>query len=90
MCIDEKNFLYYVSKSGANCRIMEINPRQSNMRNHICIFELKADKCLGFRVSQNGKQFIFINQSKSAYVLERILDSRKLKLVCEKNMNETF
>ena len=60
------------------------------MRNHICIFELKADKCLGFRVSQNGKQFIFINQLKSAYVLERILDSRKLKLVCEKNMNETF
>lgn len=60
------------------------------MRNHICIFELKTDKCLGFKVSQNGKQFILINQLKSAFVLERILDSRKLKLVCEKNMNETF
>ncbi len=29
MQLDEKNFLYYVSKIGSICKIMEINPKKS-------------------------------------------------------------
>jgi hypothetical protein len=55
MQLDEKNFLYYVSRAGSLCKIMEINPKKSSMRYHQCIFELKADMCLGFSVARNGK-----------------------------------
>jgi hypothetical protein len=34
MQLDEKNFLYYVSRSANICKIMEINPKKSNIRNH--------------------------------------------------------
>jgi len=43
MQLDEKNFLYYVLRSGSVCKIMEINPKKSNMRYHTCIYELKTE-----------------------------------------------
>ncbi len=55
MQMDEKNFIYYVSRLGVVCKIMEINPKKSNLRYHTCIYEIKADKCCGFSVSRNGR-----------------------------------
>ena len=69
---------------------MEINPKKSKIRNHLCIYEIKSDKCLGFCVSSNGKEFVFVDQNKTCFVLERVIDQRKLRLVSENNMNETF
>ena len=69
---------------------MEINPKKSNIRNHQCIFELKSDRCSGLSVSRNGKEFIFLDTNATAFVLERVIDSRRLRLVSEYSMNETF
>jgi len=46
--------------------------------------------CFGFSTSRNGKQFVFIDECRSVFVLERLVDSRKLKLISENHMNETF
>ena len=46
--------------------------------------------CFGFSVSRNGKQFVFIDECKAVFVLERLVDSRKLRLISENHMNETF
>ena len=53
---------------------MEINPKKSKIRNHLCIYEIKSDKCLGFCVSSNGKEFVFVDQNKTCFVLERVRD----------------
>ena len=46
--------------------------------------------CFGFSVSRNGKLFVFIDECKAVFALERLVDSRKLRLVSENHMNETF
>ena len=51
----------------------------------LCVF-----LCFGFSVSRNGKQFVFIDECKAVFVLERLVDSRKLRLISENHMNETF
>ncbi len=90
MQFDEKNFIYYVARQGEICKIMEINPKKSKIRNHLCIYEIKSNKCLGFCVSRNGKEFVFVDHNKTCFVLERVIDQRRLRLVSENNMNETF
>ena len=45
---DTKNFLYYVTKAKGQMKIMEVNPRDSALMNHTCIFEIKCENCLGF------------------------------------------
>ena len=53
---------------------MEINPKKSKIRNHLCIYEIKSNKCLGFCVSRNGKEFVFVDHNKTCFVLERVID----------------
>jgi len=42
MQLDEKNFVYYILRTGSISKIMEINPKKSKMRYHTCIYESKA------------------------------------------------
>lgn len=90
MQLDEKNFLYYVARLGTRCRIMEINPRRSNFKHHLCIYEWKASKCFALSVEFNGKEFSFIDDTKVTYTLDRQINSRTLQLVSEANFNEMY
>ena len=53
---------------------MEINPKKSKIRNHLSIYEIKSEKCFGFSVSSNGKEFVFVDNNKTCFVLERVID----------------
>lgn len=83
---DSKNFLYYVVRSKGQCKIMEVNPRESNLRNHTVIFEIKCEKCMGFQ--QRGENIYFIDEFKTIHVLTRIIDSRDLRHVKELSIKE--
>lgn len=83
---DTKNFLYYVTRSKGQCKIMEVNPRESELRNHNPIYEIKCDDCLGFQL--NGDKFFFIDEFKTVHVLQRIFDSRDLRHVKELSIKE--
>lgn len=78
---DKKNFMYYVVKSQGTCRIMEINPRDSFLRSHYSIFEIKAEKCLG--LENKGDNFFIVDEFRTIHMLTRILDSRELTHVRE-------
>lgn len=53
MILDSRNYLYYVVKHQGQCRVMEINPRDSLIRSHYPIFELKAERCLGLEIKED-------------------------------------
>lgn len=65
---------------------MEVNPRDSALMNHKCIYEMKCEKCLGFQ--QSGDNFYLIDEFKSIHVLTRIFDSRDLRHVKELSIKE--
>ena len=56
---------------------MEINPRESQIRNHATVKDIKAEKCLGFYVHKDF--FFFIDEFMEIYMLERKHNSRELR-----------
>ena len=60
---------------------MEINPRDSLLRSHYAIFELKAERCYGLET--NGDKFFIVDDFRQIHQLERIIESRDLKFVRE-------
>jgi hypothetical protein len=81
MIQDLKNFLYYVVKVQGECRIMEINPRDSLLRSHYSIFVMKAERCLG--LEYKGNNFFIVDEFRTIHMLERIMESRDLMHVKE-------
>jgi predicted nucleotidyltransferase len=49
-----KGNIFYVKYVDGICQIKEIIPRRSEFKDHLTIFEIKADLCLGFSISDNG------------------------------------
>jgi hypothetical protein len=60
---------------------MEINPRDSYLRSHYSIFEIKAERCFG--LEYKGDYFFIVDEFRTIHMLERILDSRELIFVKE-------
>lgn len=58
---DYKNFIYYIVKTKGLTRIMEINPRQSQTKNHTVICEMKQINCHGFQCTADGHRFYIID-----------------------------
>jgi hypothetical protein len=54
---------------------MEANPRDPYIENHVCIMEIKAEKCLALNTDQNDK-FYFMDESFVVYKLERGSNNR--------------
>lgn len=81
MIQDKRNFLYYVVRSQGQCKVMEINPRDSLIRNHYAIFELKAERCYGLETKDD--KFFIVDDFKQIQQLERIIESRDLRFVKE-------
>lgn len=75
----KKGNIFYVKYVDGICQIREIIPRRSEFKDHLNIFEIKADQCLGFSISDDGKIFYFMDELKTIYVLKRIPDTKMLQ-----------
>jgi hypothetical protein len=76
---DLHGHIYYILYSDGQCIIKEIRPTKSDLQDHLKIFEMKSDRCLGFAVSGDGSQFYFIDDFKNIIVLERVKEGRQLQ-----------
>jgi len=52
-----------------------INPKYDEKSEHLTIFEIKTEYCLGFRAGRDGKTFYFMDDFKNVIKLERMKDS---------------
>ena len=79
MIIDPaKGSIFYTVHVDGICLIKEITPRKSEVKDHLTIFEIKADQCLGLSISIDGQFFFFINEFKQIIVLRRVPDTKIL------------
>ena len=67
--------------------IMEGNPRAPQNENHEAIFELKADKCLGF-TCEGSDIFYFMDECHVVHKLSRNQNNRMLSIEKEMTMKE--
>ena len=72
MMKDQLNYIYYAVKHKGQIRIMEINPKMNEPKNHLMIFEMKTKRCLGLSCWPNGNRLYFIDENKNIHHLERM------------------
>ena len=65
---------------------MEINPRDSQLRNHRSIADFKADNCLG--LDTDGSNFFVIDEEKSVHFFKRKNNYRDLEFRGELSIKE--
>ena len=82
-----KDFMYYVTKKNGMCDIMEGNPRDQYIKNHVCLYSIKANKCLAFSIEE-GDVFYFMDESHVVYKMTRNENNRFLNIVAELTMKE--
>jgi hypothetical protein len=85
--MNSKDFIYYVTKKNGMCDIMEGNPRDQYIVNHVSIYSIKAEKCLAFSVEE-GDKFYFMDESHVVYKMTRNENNRFLNVVAELTMKE--
>ena len=86
MIMDDDSYIYYITKSQGVCFLKEVNPKESQLRNHIDIASFKAEYCLAF--DTNGKTFFCIDDTKTVHVYERKINHRELENRGELNIKE--
>jgi hypothetical protein len=80
MVVDSvKGSMYYIKYIDGMCQIKEIIPRRFEQKDHIVIFEMKADLCFGFGINSDSTQFYFIDELKQIQILVRIPDIKMLQ-----------
>jgi hypothetical protein len=87
MIINERDFLYYITKKNGKCYIMEGNPRDQYIDHHEAIFTIKADRCLAFSVV-GSDHFYFMDETFVVHQLTRNKNNRSLTHVKESTMKE--
>ena len=87
MIMNDRDFIYYVTKKNGICNIKEANPRDPYIDNHETIMEIKAEKCLALQTDANDK-FYFMDENFVVYMLERGENNRQLSLFKEVTMKE--
>lgn len=84
---DNRGFIYYVTLSKGQVKLIEGNPRDPYIQHHQCIFTLKSKKCLGFSL-ENG-YFYLMSDEYIIYKLTRNTNDRKLTISSERTMKDT-
>ena len=87
MVMNEKDFIYYITKKNGKCFIMEGNPRDQYIEHHEAIFQLKAERCLAFSVVGTDT-FYFMDESHVVHKMTRNLNNRSLNHEKELTMKE--
>lgn len=57
---------------------MEINPASDRVMEHLPIYEFRCPNVLGFRASEDGECFYYMDHMKNIIKLRRITDSKLL------------
>ena len=86
MLYDFKNYAYYITKSQGVCSIVEINPRESQLRNHKVIATFHAEHCLAF--DTDGHNFYAMDETRSIHVFCRRPNYRELESEGEMSIKE--
>ena len=87
MLMNNKDFMYYITKKNGMCYIMEGNPRGPYLNMHKEIWSIKSDRCLAFSV-QDGDLFYFMDESFVVYKLARNENDRQLNIIQELTFKE--
>lgn len=84
--MNDRDFMYYIKSLDGKCYIIEGNPREQNISQHECVFELKAEECKGFDIGEN--EFYFMDENFVVHMLARNDNNRKLTHIKELSMKE--
>lgn len=87
MSQDERDNIYYIQKLNGLVSIIEGSPRDCYLKNHFNIFNLKANRCLGFEIL-NANTFFMMDDKHTVYKLTRNSNSRQLLIDTQMNMRE--
>lgn len=85
--MNDRDFIYYVTKKNGICQIKEANPRDPYIENHEIIMEIKAEKCLALTTDAKG-DFYFMDENFIVSALTRGENNRQLHLKKEITMKE--
>ena len=88
MIQNDRDFIYYVTRTNGMCQIMEGNPKVPKIASHQCIFEIKANKCLALTIKE--ETFYFMDENFIVYKLTRSPSNRDLHIEKECTMKEIF
>ena len=87
MILNERDFIYYVTKKNGLCYIVEGNPRDQKIDNHEIIYSIKAEKCLALTIDGEDT-FYFMDESYVVQKLNRNSNNRMLSMEKELTMKE--
>lgn len=87
MLMNNKDFMYYITKKNGMCYIMEGNPRGPYLNMHKEIWSIKSDRCLAFSVT-DGDLFFFMDETFIVYKLARNENDRHLNIIQELTFKE--
>ena len=87
LVMNERDFIYYITKKNGKCYIMEGNPRDQYIDKHEAIYQIKAQKCLAFSV-EGQDTFYFMDECHVVYKLTRNANNRMLNFEKELTMKE--
>jgi hypothetical protein len=68
--MNERDFIYYITKKNGKCYIMEGNPRDPQIDHHEAIYCIKAERCLAFAV-EGSDEFYFMDECHAVHKLSR-------------------
>jgi hypothetical protein len=81
--MNHRGIIFFINQFDGNCFIKEIRPQNDEKQNHLNIYEIKSEYCLGFGVSDDSKTFYFMDDFKVINQLQRMKGSRNLTEVGE-------
>ena len=87
LVMNERDYIYYITKKNGKCYIMEGNPRDQYIDKHEAIYQIKAQKCLAFSV-EGQDTFYFMDECHVVYKLTRNANNRMLNYEKELTMKE--
>jgi len=67
--MDDKGYIYYVTKYQGHFKIKEINPLNDHVHEHKVVYEIKSENCYGFYCDE--LYIYFIGDSKILARLRR-------------------
>jgi nitrogenase molybdenum-iron protein alpha/beta subunit len=68
MIMNDRDFIYYVTKLNGICQIIEANPRDPYIDKHETIMEIQAEKCLAL-TTDSSDNFYFMDENFIVYML---------------------
>lgn len=79
MAMDSKGNIYYIIEKNGQSTIKMIRPQFYEIKDHMSIFEIKSNTCLGFEIDVAKDFFYFITDQRKVCKLYMMNDSYRLQ-----------